>query len=511
MNPSYLIFFLAILIGTLMISYWSAKQGRSAHQFYSAAASLSGFQNGLAIAGDYLSAASFLGITGAIAMHGYDGFVYSVGFLVSYLLLFTIAEPIRHLGKFTLGDVIYARFPSNKMRLMMACNTMIVSVLYMVPQLVAAGLLVRLLLGIGYTTAVFITGILMVTYVIFGGMVSASWVQIIKTILLMSATFLLVLIVLSRFHWNIALLLSTVQKDSPLGLQFFEPGDIFQNPLQTLSLNLSLVLGTAGLPHILIRFFTVRNAVEVRKTISTATWVIGLFYLMVLILGMGVVALVNWQHLISIDPTGNLSALLLAKAVGGDFFMAFMSAVAFATILSVVTGLLLSATSAFAHDVYSQIFCSGSATEKSQLWIAKAAAAIIGLLAILLSLSMEHTNVAFSVSLTFVVAASTNLPLLLFTLYWKKFNPGGAATGVLFGLLSSLSFLLVEMHVIPVDGGWLAQFLSSHLQDPGIITIPLGFLGAICGSFVFRNQTQGNFTQILVKSYLGGVPEPSSK
>jgi cation/acetate symporter len=510
MNPSDLIFFLAILIGTLMISYWSAKRGTSTRQFYSASASLTGFQNGLAIAGDFMSAASFLGITGAIAMHGYDGFVYSIGFLVSYLLLFALAEPIRKLGQFTLGDVIYARFPSNKMRLMMACNTIIVSVLYMVPQLIAAGLLMRLLLGIQYAPAVFVTGLLMVIYVIFGGMVSASWVQIIKTVLLLTATFLLVLIILSRFHWNLVSLLTSVEKDSPLGARFFEPGNLFHNPLQTLSLNLSLVLGTAGLPHILIRFFTVRNSLEVRRTISTATWVIGLFYLMVLVLGMGVVTFVNWQHLVAVDPTGNLSALLLAKAVGGDFFMAFTSAVAFATILAVVTGLLLSATSAFAHDVYNHILCHGLASERNQLWIAKGAAFIIGVVAILLSLGMQHVNVAFPVSLTFVVAASTNLPLLLFTLYWKRFNPGGAVTGVLCGLVSSLGLLLIDTNVIPVGNGWTRLF-SWNLQDPGIFTIPLGFLGAILGSFAFRNQSSGNFAQILVKSHIGELSEPRTK
>lgn len=511
MNPSYLIFFLAILVGTLMISYWSAKRGSSTQQFYTAAASLSGFQNGLAIAGDYMSAASFLGITGAIAMHGYDGFVYSIGFLVSYLLLFTIAEPIRHLGQFTLGDVIYARFPSNKMRFMMACNTMIVSVLYMVPQLVAAGLLVRLLLGVDYSTAVFVTGILMVIYVIFGGMVSASWVQIIKTVLLMSATFILVLIVLSRFHWNLALLFATVEKASPLGRKFFEPGNLFHNPLETLSLNLSLVLGTAGLPHILIRFFTVRDVAAVRKTITTATWVIGLFYLMVLILGMGVVTLVHWQHLMAVDPTGNLSALLLAQAVGGDFFMAFTSAVAFATILAVNTGLLLAATSAFAHDIYNQIFCAGQATERHQLWMAKGSAAVIGLIAILLSLGMGHMNVAFPVSLTFVVAASTNLPLLIFTIYWRKFNPGGAVTGVFCGLFSSLGFLLVNTHVVPIGNGWLAQMPLFRLEDPGILTIPLGFLGAIIGTYCFRKQLPGNWDYVLVTSHLGKATRPLSE
>lgn len=511
MNPSDLIFFLAILIGTLMISYWSAKRGRTTRQFYSASASLTGFQNGLAIAGDFMSAASFLGITGAIAMHGYDGFVYSIGFLVSYLLLFTLAEPIRHLGQFTLGDVIYARFPSNKMRLMMAVNTMIVSILYMVPQLVAAGLLMRLLLGINYTSAVVMTGILMVVYVIFGGMVSASWVQIIKTVLLMVAVFLLVLIILSRFHWNLISFVTSVSEKSPLGHNFFKPGNLFRNPLQTLSLNLSLVLGTAGLPHILIRFFTVRNATEVRKTISTATWVIGIFYLMVLMLGMGVVAFVDWHHLLTVDPTGNLSALLLAKAVGGDFFMAFTSAVAFATILAVVTGLLLSATSAFAHDVFNQILCKGQASEHDQLLTAKWTAFVIGMMAIVLSLDMKHVNVAFPVSLTFVVAASTNLPLLLFTIYWRKFNPGGAVTGVFCGLVSSLLLLLIDTRVINLGDGFVANLLSFHFQDPGIFTIPLGFLGAILGTYVFRNQSTGNFAQVLVKSHLGGISKPPSK
>jgi cation/acetate symporter len=511
MSSSDLIFFLAILVGTLMISYWSAKRGTSTRQFYSASASLTGFQNGLAIAGDFMSAASFLGITGAIAMHGYDGFVYSIGFLVSYLLLFAIAEPIRHLGQFTLGDVIYARFPSNSMRLMTACTTIIVSVLYMVPQLVAAGLLMRLLLGINYAPAVVVTGILMVVYVIFGGMVSASWVQIIKTVLLLTATFLLVLIIFSRFHWHLVSLLASVVKESPLQSRFFLPGNLFHNPLQTLSINLSLVLGTAGLPHILIRFFTVRNAIEVRKTISTATWVIGLFYLMVLVLGMGVVAFVNPHQLAAVDPTGNLSALLLAKAVGGDFFMAFTSAVAFATILAVVTGLLLSATSAIAHDVYNHIFCHGTASEQNQLWIAKGAAFIVGVVAIALSLGMKHVNVAFPVSLTFVVAASTNLPLLLFTIYWRKFNPGGAVTGVLCGLISSLGLLLIDTHVIPVGSGWTAGFLSLNLQDPGVFTIPLGFIGAIVGTYIFRSQSSGNFAHILVKSHIGDFGDTGSR
>lgn len=504
MNPSYFIFFMAILIGTVTISYWSAKRGNSTYQFYTAAGSLTGFQNGLAIAGDYMSAASFLGITGAIAIHGYDGFFYSVGFLVSYLLLYLIAEPIRHLGKFTLGDVIYARFPSDRMRLVVASNTIIICILYMVPQLVAAGLLVHLLLGSSYTISVLITGVLMTVYVIFGGMVSASWVQIIKTVLLMTGTFLIVLIVLSRFHWNLIDLSHTVARRSPLGTHFFQPGNLFGNPLATLSLNLSLILGTAGLPHILIRFFTVKDVLAVRKTIFTATWVVGLFYLMVLILGMGAVSFVGWRVMTTVDPSGNLTALLLANAVGGDFFMAFISAVAFATILAVVTGLLLSATSSFSHDVFNHILQKGAAAEKRQLRVAKWTAAAIGLVAILLSFGMRHMNVAFIVSLTFVVAASTNLPLLLFTLYWKRFNRTGAVTGMFCGLMSSLVLVLLNAHIIVLGSGWLSHFVTVHLNDPGIFAIPFGFFGAICGTFCSKpHPADEPFHRVLVRAHTG--------
>jgi cation/acetate symporter len=493
MNPAYFIFFIAILIGTLVISYWSAKKGLSTLQFYSAAGSLTGFQNGLAIAGDYLSAASFLGITGAIAYHGYDGFLYSIGFLVSYLLLILFAEPIHRLGKFTLGDVIYARFPSNKLRLIVSINTITISVLYMVPQMVAVGLLIHFLLGTNYTISVLVTGTLVIIYVVFGGMVSASWIQIVKTVLLLTGTLLVSLIVLSRFHWNMFDFLEQVKEANPYKAQFFSPGQMFSNPLDMLSLSLSLILGTAGLPHILNRFFTVRDVKAVRKSILTATFVIGLFYLLTLVLGLGAVTLVGWNRLVSTDPSGNLAILLLAFQVGGNFFMAFISAIAFITILAVVTGLLLSATTSFSHDIYNIILLNGLAPEKNQLIVAKVAAVVIGLVSVLLSLGIEHSNAIFPVSLTFVVAASTNLPLILFTLYWKRFNSTGAFIGIISGLTLSLVLVFLGPHV---------NFLRNF--TPGIIMIPLGFLGFILGTYCSRQPVDDqDYMRVFIQSQTG--------
>jgi cation/acetate symporter len=505
MNFTYFIFFLFIVVGTLIITYWAAKRGTTTHQFYSVSGSLTGFQNGLAIAGDYISAASFLGITGAIALRGFDGFYYSIGFLVSYLLLLLlIAEPIRHLGTFTLGDVIYTRFPTNKVRLLTASSTIIISILYMIPQLVAAGLLIHLLLGISYSTSVFVIGSLMTLYVVFGGMISASWVQIIKTVLLMSGTFLIALIILARFDWNLLSLMNHVSENTPFQEQFFYPGNLFDRPLETLSLNLTLVLGTAGLPHILIRIFTVKNALDVRKSIITATWIIGLFYLIMLILGFGVVAFVGWDTLMVVDASGNLAAPLLASVLGGDFLVAFISAVAFATILAVVTGLVIAATSSVAHDIFHHILRKGRATEQQQLHVAKLSAAAIGLISILLSLSLKNINVTFLVSLTFVVAASTNLPLLLFTLYWRRFNITGAITGVMTGLIVSLLFVLLGPNIMFTNDDSTISGTIFSLYNPGIIAIPCGFLGAVIGTLVSREPiNQDLFEKMIVQSQTG--------
>ncbi|API91141.1 MULTISPECIES: cation acetate symporter [unclassified Virgibacillus] len=489
MNLTYFLFFICIIVCTLIITYWAAKRSKTANRFYTAAGSLTGLQNGMAIAGDFISAASFLGIVGAIALHGYDGFLYSIGFLVSYLVvLYLIAEPVHHLGKYSLGDVICARFPGRQMRLMMAISAFIISILYMIPQLVASGLLIRLLLNTDYSISVVVIGSLMTIYVVFGGMLATSWVQIVKTVVLMSGTFLLSLIVFSHFNWKIEDLLVAVKKGTPLGEAFFLAGHLFQQPLEMLSMQLALILGTAGLPHILIRLFTVKNILEVRRSITSATWIIGIFYFMTLVLGLGTIAILGFELLITTDSTGNLAAPLLAQAVGGDFLLAFISAIAFTTIVAVISGLVISATSAFSHDVYHHLIRKGKSTEKEQLQAARWTALGIGLISTLFALQLENINVTFLVSLTFIVAASSNFPILLLTIHWKRFNKTGVLIGMISGLTASIIFVALGPHIMNTDGGWIPYKPIFTLYNPGIIVIPIGFLGAIIGSYVTRGR-----------------------
>ncbi len=505
MNYTYFFFFLCIIVCTLIITHWAAKRDRTTSQFYAASGLLTGFQNGLAIAGDYISAASFLGITGAISLHGYDGFLYSIGFLVSYLIvLYLIAEPVKNLGKYSLADVICARFPRNTIRLMMACGTFFISIFYMIPQLVASGLLIRLLLGIDYSISVLVIGSLMTVYVVLGGMVATSWVQIVKTVLLMSGTFLVSLMVLAHFDWKVVELIDYVKQGTPLGKQFFYPGNLFDDFLEMFSLKLALLLGTAGLPHILIRFYTVKNTLEVRRSVITATWIIGVFYVMTLVLGLGTIAIVGMEQLAVEDPTGNLAAPLLAKELGGDFLLAFISALAFTTIVAVVTGLVISATISLSHDVYHHIYKKGKATDQEQLRVAKWMAVGIGLIATVFSLGLENINVTFLVSLTFVIAASTNLPVILLTVYWKRFNERGVMTGMLSGFLSSVILVLFGPHIMNIDNGWISRDALIPLYNPGIIAIPIGFFGAILGTLFSRRPTDEKaFSRTLVKAQTG--------
>lgn len=506
MNFTYLLFFICIVICTLIITHWAAKHTKTTYQYYTAAGSLTGIQNGMAIAGDYISAASFLGIVGTIAINGYDGFLYSIGFLVSYLIvLFFIAEPVHHLGKYSLGDVICARFPSRKARLVMALGAFIISILYMIPQLVASGLLLRLLLDIDYSVSVLIIGSLMTIYVVFGGMYATSWVQIVKTVLLMSGVFLLSLIVFSRVDWSISELIGLVKEGTPLGEKFFLPGHIFNNPLEAVSLHLALLLGTAGLPHILIRFFTVRNVKEVRRSLITASWIIGLFYVMTLVLGLGTVAFTGWWNLVAVDPTGNLAAPLLAEELGGDFLLAFISAIAFTTIVAVVAGLVISATTAFSHDIYHHIIKKGRASEKEQLHAAQWTALGVGITATLFALGLGNMNVTFLVSLTFIVGASSNLPVLLLTIYWKRFNQTGAIVGMISGLTASLVLLILGPHVMNLEGGWIAREPLLPLYNPGIFAIPIGFIGAYLGAKLSQQTPQDDkaFRQFYIRAQTG--------
>ncbi|MFC0188723.1 cation acetate symporter [Fictibacillus aquaticus] len=507
MNGTAFTLFLGIVLLTLVITYFASKKTKTTSDFYTADGGLTGWQNGLAIAGDYMSAASFLGIAGTIALAGFDGFFYSIGFLVAYLVvLYLVAEPLRNLGKYTMADMIAARFNDKKIRGVAALNTISISIFYMIAQLVGAGALIKLLLGIDYVYSVLIVGVLMTVYVVFGGMTATSWVQIVKAVLLMAGTFIISLMVFAKFGFSLTAMFEHVKTATPLGEAFLNPGNKFKDPLDTISLNLALVLGTAGLPHILIRFFTVKDAPTARQSVVYATWLIGAFYIMTIFLGFGAAAFVGNNAIVSANAAGNMAAPLLAQELGGDFLFAFVSAVAFATILAVVAGLVLSAASAFAHDFYSHILRKGKATEKEQMHAARWASVGVAVLSIILALFAQQLNVAFLVALAFAVAASANLPIILLTIFWKRFNTTGAVTGMLVGLFSSLLLVAISPSVWnPVEG---AAILTGEaifpLANPGIVSIPLGFIGAFLGTVLSGEKADAaKFDEILVKANTG--------
>lgn len=508
-----IIFFLAVIIGTMAITYSAAKQTGTTRDFYAAGNRLTGLQNGIAIAGDYMSAASFLGIAGTIAVYGFDGFVYAIGFFVSYLIiLFLVAEPLHNLGRYTLADAIAVRFDSPWLRGVVALTTLLITIFYMLAQLVGAGALIYYLLGIKYDTAVMLVGSLMTFYVVFGGMVATSWVQIIKAILLLTGTLVLSLIVFSRFHWNFSEMFMHVSTITPLKEQFLQPGNQLNHPLETISLNLALILGTAGLPHIISRLFTVKDAVTTRYSIYTATWVIGAFYLMTIFLGFGASAFVGYDALKGVGFGGNLTVTLLADALGGEFLMAYIAAVAFATILAVVTGLVLSASSAFAHDVYSHLIRRGMASEKEQVMIAKFSSVAVGVISIWLAISAEKMNVASLVGLTFAVAASANLPLILFTLYWRRFTLRGAISGILTGLIASVVLVMLGPTVMDPHNGPILREPLFPLANPGLVSIPIGFLGAVIGTLLDRpaQGAEEHYERVLFQA-LTGIKPPQSQ
>ncbi len=507
MNVTAFILFLVIVAITLAITFWAAKRTKSTSEFYTAGGGLTGWQNGLAIAGDYMSAASFLGIAGMVAISGFDGFFYSIGFLVAYLVvLYLVAEPMRNLGKYTMADMIAARFDNKRVRGVAALNTITISIFYMIAQLVGAGALIKLLLNLEYTTSVLIVGVLMTVYVVFGGMTATSWVQIVKAVLLMGGTLVISLIVFAKFGFSVSNMFEQVKTATPLGEGFLNPGNKFKNPLDTISLNLALVLGTAGLPHILIRFFTVKDSVTARKSVVYATWIIGAFYVMTIFLGFGAAAFVGSEAILTQDKGGNMAAPLLAQAIGGDFLFAFVSAVAFATILAVVAGLVLTAASAFAHDFYSHIVRKGKATEREQMAMAKWASIGVSVISIILALFAQKLNVAFLVALAFAVAASANLPVIIFTIFWKRFNTTGAITGMIVGLFSALILVAISPNVWSPEAGKaiLVGTPLISLTNPGIISIPLGFLAAYLGTIFSSERTEdAKYDEILVKANTG--------
>ncbi|GAB3060832.1 cation acetate symporter [Salinicoccus sesuvii] len=507
MNWTVIIMFLAFVGATLVITYFASKRTNSASDFYTAGGGLTGWQNGLAISGDYLSAASFLGIAGAIALWGFDGFFYSVGYLTAYLVvLYVVAEPLRNLGKYTVADMIAARFELKKVRAFAALSSITIVIFYMLAQLVGAGALIQLLFGIPYSVSVIIVGIMMTIYVLFGGMTATSWVQMIKAVLLMIGTILISILVLIQFNFNIFTMFGEMKNVTAPELEgsFLNPGAQGQSPLNNISLIVALLFGTAGLPHILMRFFTVKDAKTARSSVMWATWIIGIFYILTIFLGFGAAALLTREEIIAANPAGNMAAPLLAERLGGDLLMSFVAAVAFATILAVVAGLVLSGASAFAHDIYGQVIKKGQVTESQQMLAAKIAAFSVSALSIILAIFAQDQNVAFLVSLAFCVAASANLPVIVYTIFWKRFNTQGAITGILTGLAVSLILVILGPNVMNAAGtGFIAMDPIFPLSNPALISVPAGFIGAFLGTFLGKPESYDKYREVKVKSVTG--------
>ena len=502
-----LLMFLAFVAATLVITYFSAKKSTGTSAYFAAGRRITGWQNGLAVAGDYMSAASFLGIAGMIAFSGYDGFMYSVGFLVAYLtVLIIVAEPLRNAGKYTMADVLAYRLKPRPVRAMASLSTLTVSIFYMIAQMVGAGTLVRQLLpGVSYETAVIGVGVLMVVYVVFGGMLATTWVQIIKAVLLMSGSLFLSILVMAKFNFSlteffrsISAVTYTGADGAPVTRNFLTPGLLFKNPLDQISLGLALVFGTAGLPHILIRFYTVPDAKTARASVVWAMILIGLFYIMTTFFGFGAATLLGPDHL-KLHGGTNMAAPELARFLGGEIFFAFISAVAFATILAVVAGLTISASTSFAHDFFTNVIHHGKEHRPGEeVRVARITAFVVGALAIIIAIVLGPTvNVAFLVGLAFAVAASANLPVIVFSIFWKRFNTTGAVCGLAVGLLGSILLILLS-----------PDFMKEPLfplKNPGIVSIPLGFLGAFVGALIGRREVdaEAKFAELSVRANTG--------
>ncbi|WP_431026761.1 solute symporter family protein [Lysinibacillus sp. LZ02] len=502
-------FFVGIVGLTLIVTYLAAKRTSSASDFYTAGGGLTGWQNGFAIAGDYLSAAAFLGVSGAIALTGFDGFFFSVGYVVANLvLLYIIAEPMRNIGRYTLADMLTARFNEKRVRGVAAASTITIVILYMIAQLVGAGALIKLLFGIEYEIAVLIVGVMMTTYVLVGGMTATSWVQIIKAGLLLFGTALLALLVFIKFDFNLMTMFDTIASEH--GEQYLNPGIKYTSSIDSVSMMMALVLGTSGLPHILMRFFTVKDARTARQSINWTTWITAIFFSLTIFLGFGAMHFVGIDDIVAQSPAGNTAAPLLAEILGGNILLSFIGAVAFATILAVVSGLVLTGASAISHDIYGEIIKDGKLTEKQQVIAARIGSISIAILSIILALFAQSLNVSFLVSFAFCIGASANLPVILYTIYWKKFNANGAIAAMVVGLVSCLVLGAMGPNVWnPVEGK--AIFVGTPLLPlavPAIITIPLGFFAGwlasvLTASKVDQKQAAEIYKEIRVKANTG--------
>jgi len=477
--------FIAFVLMTLVITYRAAARTRSAADFYAAGGGITGFQNGLAIAGDYMSAASFLGISGLVFSSGFDGLIYSVGWLVGWpIVLFLIAERLRNLGKFTFADVASFRLDQTWIRILSAIGTFTVVAFYLIAQMVGAGKLIQLLFGLQYLWAVIIVGTLMIIYVAFGGMKATTWVQIIKAFLLLFGATLIAFLVLWRYNFSPAELFGAATKVHPKGISIMGPGNLVSDPVSAISLGLALMFGTAGLPHILMRFFTVADAQAARKSVFYATGFIGYFYILTFIIGFGAITFLMSDPSYFKDGTvavanlkggTNMAAVQLANATGGPYLLGFISAVAFATILAVVAGLTLAAASAVSHDLYASVIARGRASEQSEVTISKLAALAIGILAIYLGYIFENINVAFMVGLAFAVAASVNFPVLLMSIFWRGTTTLGAFVGGMLGLISSVAGVVLSKAVWVSTLGYKEAIFP--YDNPALFSMPIAFIG----------------------------------
>ncbi|WP_374111984.1 solute symporter family protein [Pseudonocardia sp. TRM90224] len=516
--------FVAFVAVTLIFVYRASRTNRTASDYYAAGRAFTGPQNGVAIAGDYLSAASFLGIAGAIALGGYDGFLYSIGFLVAWLVaLLLVAELLRNTGKFTMGDVLAFRMRQRPVRAAAATSTLVVSFFYLLAQMAGAGGLIALLLQIptsnrlGQGIVIAVVGLLMIVYVLVGGMKGTTYVQIIKAVLLLIGAAVMTTWVLGIVGFNISGLLGDAVEASPKGEALLAPGLIFTNPVDFVSLGLALVLGTAGLPHILMRFYTVPSAKEARRSVVWAIWLIGLFYLFTLVLGYGAAALLEPGTITTANQ--NNAAPLLAYELGGELLLGLISAIAFATILAVVAGLTITASASFAHDVYANVIKRGTATPDAEVRVARLTALIVGLVAIAGGIIANGQNIAFLVALAFAVAASANLPTILYSLFWKRFNTMGALFSIYGGLVISIVLIVFSPAVSgkPVNeatgrSGSMIQGVDFHwfpLDNPGLISIPASFLLGIIGTYIGgkRSVEPGKFAEMEVRALTGAGAE----
>jgi cation/acetate symporter len=514
------IFMIFVLI-TLAIVLAVSRTNRTATDYYAGGRAFSGRQNGIAISGDYLSAASFLGIAGAIAINGYDGFMYSIGFLVAWLVaLLLVAELLRNTGKFTMADVLSFRLRQGPVRTAAAISTLAVSLFYLLAQMAGAGGLVNLLLGVSGSASQNITiavvGVLMLVYVMVGGMKGTTWVQIIKAVLLIAGAGLMTAWVLQKSGLNLSTLLGNAASTSTHGAAVLEPGLKYGASLTTkvdyLSLSIALVLGTAGLPHVLMRFYTVPSAKEARRSVVWAIWLIGLFYLFSLVLGFGAMWLVGPEKILSSPGKANSAAPLLAYELGGTLLLGLISAVAFATILAVVAGLTITASASFAHDVYSNVIKKGKVNPDDEVKVARLTALAIGAVAIVGGIYAKDQNIAFLVALAFAVAASANLPTILYSLFWKRFNTRGAVWSIYGGLISSIGLIAFS----PVVSGSAKSMITNPaidfswfpLSNPGIISVPLAFFLGWLGTMTAKEQAdESKFAEMEVRALTGAGAE----